>query len=147
MKFSWGHGIAVVLAVFLIGMITLVIISSSQELNLVTEDYYPKGIDYQQQIDKEVRNSHLEIGINITQDNNNVYLKFPQLDSMSLISGNILMFYPRSYRFDKQYDIKLNDSLGQIISKDSIMTGKCIIKIDWSVDGVDYYQEETLMLR
>lgn len=147
MKFTWGHGIAMVLVIFLIGMITLLIISSLQELNLVTEDYYPKGINYQQQIDKEVRNSHLEIGIKITQDNNNVYLKFPQLDSMSKPSGEILMFYPRSYRFDKQYDIKLNDSLGQIISKDSIMTGKCIIKIDWSVAGVYYYQEETLMLR
>jgi len=147
MKLTWGHGIVMVLAIFLIGMITLVIISSSQELNLVTEDYYPKGINYQQQIDKEARTSNLDIGIKFTQDNNNVYLQFPLLDSLSQASGKILMFYPRSYRFDKQYDIKLNDSLYQIISKDSIMTGKCIIKIDWSIDSVDYYQEETLMLR
>lgn len=147
MKLSWGHGIVIFLAIFLIGMITLVIISSSQELNLVSEDYYPKGINYQQQIDKEARTSNLDKGIVFSQDNENVYVKFPQLDSLTYPSGKILMFYPRSYRFDKEYDINLNDSLYQIISKDSIMTGKCIIKIDWSVDSVNYYQEETLMLR
>jgi hypothetical protein len=147
MKFTWGHGIFLLLAVFLIGMITLVVISSSQEINLVSEDYYPKGINYQQQIDKEARTTQLDKGIEFSQDESNVYLKFPNLDSLSSISGKVLMFYPRSYRFDKEYDIDLNDSLYQIISKDSIMTGKCIIKIDWSIDSVDYYQEETLMLR
>jgi hypothetical protein len=147
MKFTWGHGIFLLLAVFLIGMITLVVISVSQEINLVSEDYYPKGINYQQQIDKEARTTKLDKGIEFTQDESNVYLKFPNLDSLSSVSGKVLMFYPRSYRFDKEYEIDLNDSLYQILSKDSIMTGKCIIKIDWSIDSVDYYQEETLMLR
>lgn len=147
MKFTWGLGIVALLVVFLLGMITLVIISSSQELNLVSEDYYPKGINYQQQIDKEVRTLHLDKGIEFSQDNENVYLKFPHLDSSADPSGKILMFYPRSYHYDKHYNIEVNDSLFQIISKDSIMTGRCIIKIDWSIDKVDYYQEETLMLR
>ncbi len=147
MKFTWGHGILLLLIVFLVGMITLVIISSSQELNLVTEDYYPKEIRYQEHIDKEAANSNLEKGIEFSQTENDIYIKFPQLDSISKPYGKILLFYPRSYRFDKEYQIDINDSLYQIISKDSIMTGKCIIKIDWSQDSIDYYQEETLMLR
>ncbi len=147
MKFSWGHGILLLLAVFLIGMITLVVITSSQELNLVTEDYYPKGINYQQQIDKEARTAKLDKVIEFNQTANNIVLKFPNLDSITNVSGNIHLFYPRSYRFDKKYEINLNDSLYQIISKDSIMTGRCIIKISWTVDSIDYYQEKTLMLR
>jgi hypothetical protein len=147
MKFNWGMGIVLVLAVFLTGMITLVVISSSQELNLVTPDYYPKGIDYQTQIDKETRTNNLEKVIEFSQDNNSIYLSFPGIDSLEVASGKILLFYPRSYRFDKEYDISLNDTLTQIISKDSIMKGRCIIKVDWMVDSLDYYQEKELMLR
>ena len=147
MKLNWGFGIVIVLIVFLIGMITLVIISSSQELNLVTPDYYPKGIDYQTQIDKEARTSALDAGIKFSQDNDNIYLVFPGIDTLQKAEGKVLLFYPRSYRFDKKYIISLNDTLTQIISKDSIMTGRCVIKVDWTVDSVDYYQEKTLMLR
>ena len=147
MKFNWGIGIVLVLAVFLIGMLTLVFISSSQELNLVTPDYYPKGIDYQTQINKETRTNNLKKRILFSQDNNYIYITFPGIDSLEKASGKILLFYPRSYRFDKEYNISLNDSLTQIISKDSIMKGRCIIKVNWMVDSLDYYQENELMLK
>jgi len=147
MKFNWGTGIVLVLAIFLTGMITLVIISSSQELNLVTPDYYPKGIDYQTQIDKENRANGLEKGIKFSQSNNSIFLVFPGIDSLNQASGKILLFYPRSSKFDKEYEISLNDTLTHIISKDSIMKGRCIIKVDFMVDSLDYFQEKELMLR
>ncbi len=147
MKFNWGTGIVLVLIVFLAGIITLVVISSSQELNLVTPDYYPKGIAYQKHIDKEFRTSKLTSGIEFSQDENSIFITFPGIDSLNNAEGEILLFYPRSYRFDKKYDIILNDSLTHIISKDSLMKGRCIIKVDWTVDSIDYYQEKELMLR
>ena len=147
MKFNWGTGIVLVLAVFLTGMITLVIISSSQELNLVTPDYYPKGIDYQTQIDKENRANGLEKGISFFQNNNSIFIVFPGIDSLNQATGKILLFYPRSSKFDKEYEISLNDTLTHIISKDSIMKGRCIIKVDFMVDSLDYFQEKELMLR
>ena len=147
MKFNWGTGIVLVLGVFLTGMITLVIISSSQELNLVTPDYYPKGIDYQTHIDKEARTNMLDSKIIFSQDENIIYLVFPGIDSLDNAKGIVHLFYPRSYRFDKEFEILLNDSLTHIISKDSIMKGRCIIKVDWTVDSLDYYQEEELMLK
>lgn len=147
MKFDWGVGIVLVIVVFLIGMITLVIISSSQELNLVTPDYYPKGISYQEQIEKELRSNALEDQVFINQDDDFIYVYFPRLDSVNKPGGNVLLFYPRSNRFDKNYEVAVDDSLRMQISKDSIMTGRCRVKVDWNWDTTDYYYEQEVMLR
>ncbi len=147
MKFNWGVGIVLIIVAFLIGMITLVIISSSQELNLVTPDYYPKGISYQKQIEKELRSNALEDQVFIEQDDDFIYVYFPRLDSVNKPEGNVLLFYPRSNRFDKNYDVAVDDSLRMQISKDSIMTGRCRVKVDWNWDTTDYYYEQEIMLR
>ncbi len=151
MKFNWGTGIFIFLAFFVLSMIGLVILTAQYEVNLVTPDYYPKGITYQEQIDKELRTSELAKGLSVSQDKNTIIVEFPPMYGDKKfegnISGNILLFFPKSYRFDKNYTIKLNENLQHIISKDSITWGRCIIKVDWSVDSVDYYQEEEFMIK
>lgn len=146
MKFNWGTGIFITIVIFLIGMITLVVISSMQPLNLVTPDYYPKGIDYQQQINKIERTKQLAVGIQFTQDEKLIYLDFPAIDSINKPAGKVLVFFPRDNNLDREYNIEVNDSLIQTIPKERMVKGRCIIKIDWSFDGVDYYQEEDMML-
>ena len=52
-KWHWGTGILIAIILFIGLMITLVFLSSRQEFHLVEKDYYPKALEYQQQIDKE----------------------------------------------------------------------------------------------
>ncbi len=146
MKFNWGTGIFITIVIFLIGMITLVVISSMQPLNLVTPDYYPKGIDYQQQINKIEKTKELVEKIQLTQDDKFIYINFPAIDSINIPVGKILVFFPRDKNLDREFNIEVNNSLIQTISKEGMVKGRCIIKIDWSFDGVDYYQEEDMML-
>jgi len=146
MKFNWGTGIFITLVIFLIGMITLVIISSMQPLNLVTPDYYPKGIDYQQQINKIEKTKKLAVGIQFAQDEKLIYINFPAIDSINKPAGKVLVFFPRDNNLDREFNIEVNNSLIQTISKEGMVKGRCILKIDWSFDGVDYYQEEDMML-
>ena len=151
MKFGWGTGIFIFLIFFILSMLGLVYITFQSEVNLVTPDYYPKGINYQDQIDKEDRTANLSIGLKIEQDKNNLTLVFPSKygdkDFDGNIEGDILLFFPKSYRFDKQYNISLNSDLKQTISKDSITWGRCIIKVNWTADNLDYYQETEFMLK
>lgn len=146
MKFNWGTGIFLVIVVFVTGMLTLVFISSSQELNLVTPDYYPKGIDYQNHINKEKHTNELERGISFSQDKEFIYLSFPTLDSINSPKGKVLVFFPKSYRYDKEYDLQTNDSLYHRIAKADLTKGRCIIKINWSLNDIEYYQEESMNL-
>ncbi len=151
MKINWGTGIFLVLVVFVLSMAVLVIIANNHEVNLVTPDYYPKGISYQDQIEKEKRTNQLADGLSFTQDKESVSISFPEFYGDKKFSGDIkgkiLFFYPVSYRYDKNFKINLTDSLSQKITKDSIMKGRCIIKVDWTIDSLGYYQEQELRIK
>ena len=146
MKINWGTGIVIVIAIFVLGMLSLVLITSMHEVNLVTPDYYPKGIDYQNQMNKKQHTSQLQKGVEFSQDIKNITIKFPSIDSLSKPEGEIWLFFPKNYRMDHKYSITTDENNRQLISKDSLGRGRCTIKVDWSFDGVSYYQEETLML-
>jgi len=146
MKMNWGTGIFITIVVFLIGMISLVIISSMQPLNLVTPDYYPKAIDYQSQIDRLARTNNLEDKMVISQDANQLYLQFPKISESSKPQGTVLIFFPRDNHLDKEYLISVDDSLIQALNKSDFIKGRCIVKVQWEQDSLEYYYEEGLML-
>ena len=147
MKMNWGTGIFITLVIFLIGMMTLVIISSMQPLNLVSPDYYPKGIDYQKQINKISRVKALDKKIEFSQNDGNVYIEFPSLDSLNTIDGEILFFFPRDSNLDQAYKINVNEALIQVVSTEGMAKGRCIIKVDWSQNSIDYYLEQAIMIK
>lgn len=52
-KWNWGTGILIGIIAFMAFIIGLVYFSVQQNFDLVERDYYPKALEYQQQIDKE----------------------------------------------------------------------------------------------
>jgi len=145
MKMNWGTGIFITIVVFLIGMISLVIISSMQPLNLVMPDYYPKAIDYQSQIERIERTNALDEMMDISQDEINLIIQFPKMDSLTNAKGKILIFFPRDNNLDREFDIKLDSDLKQLIPKENMIKGRCVIKIKWIQGGLEYYSEEDLI--
>ena len=144
---NWGTGIFITIVVFLIGMISLVIISSMQPLNLVTPDYYPKAIDYQSQINRISRTNALEDKMEIIQDDEFIYIGFPMIDSVSIPKGTILVFFPRDNHLDREFEIDVNDSLFQMLPKEGLMPGRCVVKVNWTIDSLEYYIEQDLMIK
>ena len=59
MKFNWGYKIVLVYCVFVAGILYLVVQSSRQQMDLVTDDYYAQEIKYQEKIDQSKRASAL----------------------------------------------------------------------------------------
>lgn len=151
MKFNWGTGIFIFLVLFVLAMLGLVFITSLHEVNLVTQEYYPKGVKYQDQIDKEKHTSALEHKLEVTQNGDIINVVFPTIygndSSVNDIQGKIQLYFPISYRYDKEYKISVDANNTQAISTDSVMVGRCIFKVDWTANGVDYYQETELRIR
>jgi len=59
-KFNWGTGLVIAMAVMIGGMVTLVTIAVRQDYDLVEDNYYQKSVDYQQHIEKVKRTDALE---------------------------------------------------------------------------------------
>ena len=146
MKFSWGKGIFITYALFLVIILSVVVYLSSIDVNLVTEDYYEKELNHQDQIDKEARTSQLSEKLKITVTENLINLKFPSLFKPYEISGLVQFYRPSDSQQDFSVNIELSDSLEQTISTASIQKGYWRIKVDWSVEEKDYFNEKLVMV-
>jgi len=141
MKFHWGHAIFLVIIFFLAAMTWIIVFSFSQKVNLVTPEYYPKGVNYEDHINKVRNTTKLKNKITYKKENGKLTLLFPQEVLNDTISGSIQFYYITDFEKDQKFDIK-TDSLGkQEFTTSNFISGRYILKIDWMAGKNKYYQE------
>lgn len=112
---------------------------------MVEDNYYEKELAYEGRIEKIRNMSALGGEISISQDGDDLIIIFPDIIKGKKPEGTILFYRPSNQKMDYSLPVKLNDSAKQIVDAGKLVSGKYILKIDWSLDGKDYYQEETLI--
>lgn len=146
MKLSWNWGTKLVIAIVLwISFILIMVFRMVQvDVPLVEEDYYPKAVAYQDQIDKRTNAAELSESIRLTQDGQEVKIAFPSEIPFSEISGSIWIYRPAGDREDYHIPIEL-DSLGsQAFDLSGFAHGKYIFKVDFKDQHRSYYQEVSI---
>jgi hypothetical protein len=145
MKFNWGYKIVLVYCVFVAGILYLVVQSSRQQMDLVTDDYYAQEIKYQEKIDQSKRASALSEPVRFQLTEAGIEVNFPKEFDGKNIIGNALLYYPANEK--KDVSASINTTQGKIqISIPDKRSGMHILKINWEVEGVSYYFEETVFL-
>ena len=142
---SWGTKLAMFISVYVIGILIFVGFSLTQDINLISKDYYPQGIEYQKKIDK-IKNTHtLKEKVIVLQQRGTIQVQFPE-GMRSDISGSIIFFRPSDSDYDLRSDIKLNKTGSQIFKSEQFIKGRYAIQIDWKHKDEAYYQEEAIYL-
>jgi len=146
MKFNWGKGIAAVYLLFMIGVLTMVYIFMNQDVTLETENYYAKGVEYQNHIDKMKRTNELPEQININQSGGYIYFLFPKIFNKNEIKGSIFFYRPSNDKNDFTVAINLDSVQTQSVPTSSLQKGLWKIKIDWLAEDESYYNEKLIMV-
>ena len=142
---NWGHKIIIVFAVFVAGMIFLVYKSSTQNIELVTQDYYGKELVYQQKIDEAKRTAMLSDTVVIKLVAQEIMISFPKDFKAQQITGEATLYVPANEKKDIQKQFSVTD--GPVtIGVPGNYHGLTYIKINWSVDGVKYYYEHKIII-
>lgn len=144
-KFNWGTGLFLFYAAFVIFMLSLVVMSHQQKIELVTENYYSKGVDFQTQIEEQKNVATLTEKPTIKQlENGNIELKFPTAESERKVNGEIAFFRPSDKDLDFTLPIDLEQENKQLITK-KIEQGLWRIKLSWSENDKKFFQETVLV--
>ncbi len=147
MKLNWGFGIFVTILIFISGMLTLVYLSFQEKINLVYEDYYPKEIAYQKQIDRIKNVSELQEGIKIETSAEKIRIIFPAYFKDKPSKGHVLVYRPSDYELDKKSVLNLDSNLIQEIDAKGLQKGKYYVKIDWTSLDKEYYFESEVFIK
>jgi hypothetical protein len=140
-KIGWGTGIFITIVLFVTGMGFLVVMSSRQKLSMVEESYYPKGIEYQKQINKMELTKALAEQPSAEQIMAFVVVNFPKDFIGKPLSGTVHFYRPSDDDGDQTYIIKPNTNLKQSFPIGNLLHGRYIIKLDWKALGKCYYAE------
>lgn len=146
-KNFWPIGLTVFITAFLVLTVTFVIIVSSMDFDLVEDEYYQKGIDYQQTIDMRERSEKLPVKPEIKYENNRLLLTFP-VELLNVTEGGNIYFYRSSDRnLDMREALQLDSKGMQIFETSGIKPGNWQISLRWQMAGLPYILEENLYIQ
>jgi hypothetical protein len=145
MKFNWGHGIFIGIACCVTALLILVFNSTKETIDLVVEDYYPKELKFENDIEKIKNTKSLEKNISFSV-RDSIYVQFPDIDSNKLaFEGEIWFYRPSDKSLDIKSEIMLNDSLYMSFPLTKFSAGKYEIIVDWSCNDTEFLTKEILV--
>ena len=146
MKINWGPGLVIGMALF-IGFIMFMVITmmtdKAYDHDLVTEGYYEKDLQYQQEIDAETKMNRFSAAIKGQKTDKGWVLTFPPEIDASKIKGKVFLYRPSDERLDFSLPIVLSNSQ-LLIPDERLLGGRWNITVDWSYQGESYLYKEAI---
>ncbi len=156
-KFNWGWGIAIVYSCFVLTFLAFLAYTTTQKVDLVSEDYYNSELTYQSRMNAVNRGKNIEDIIKFNIENKNVTFNLP-FESKDIKNGSVKLYRPSNSKLDKSYDLKslIVNKSGIIDSNtisnninlnlDKFEKGMWKVQVEWSVVDSLYYFEKTVFL-
>lgn len=145
MKFHWGTGILIFLILFLLAAGFFIAFAMRQEISLVHDDYYERGVAHSAQIKVEERSAPYADALYTKQDEAWLQVGVEQSLITQMDSAQLLVYRPS----DKHLDINLpfDPSRGELmIPKDEMARGRYILELTWSFEGLKYEIKHTVVI-
>lgn len=143
---NWGYKILFLYLSFVAGMLYLVVQSTRQKIDLVSEDYYARTINFQDQINhtENASKGNLKVMIDYDKAGKKIGFTFPKREGQ-LPKGKITFFRPDNAALDFSIAIDAPASV-QEIPADELNRGLWRIQFNWELGGVPLYQEERIQI-
>lgn len=143
---NWGKKITLVYLGFVALIVTMVVISMRQKVDLVTPDYYAKELNYQTDINKMSNAKALKSSMKCSVINNTIEITFPEEHADQSISGLILAYKPSDNKSDREFQFNTNDGR-YVFSTENFMAGMYKIKVDWKAGDKEYQSESVIVIQ
>lgn len=125
----------------------MTVIFMTQDVSLVSDNYYEKSLSYQDEIDKQNRTISLDDRVMITYSGAEINISFPSEYLNKNISGEIYFYRPSNSHLDFKLPLDLNEEGNQLVSIAKLEKGFWRLKLNWEMDGNGYYSERAITIQ
>ena len=143
---NWGWKIAIVLGIYMTGILAVVWYAMSVEVNLVAEDYYQQELAYEEQILrlKNTKSLAVKPTFGLSPDKKYVVLAFPE--GLLPDDGKITLYRPSDFTQDRKFKLELDEANQQGFVAVSLLPGLWKAKLQWEREGISYFQEFVIVI-
>lgn len=139
MKLNWGASIVLAMLCF-IGFIMFFVVrmlSSANNQDLVTDNYYHKELLVQSEIDKVTNGANLVGEFKLEKIADGLLIYFPQSIEEQKVVGEVLMYRPSDKQKDFRFPIQLKNH-NLLIPTQFLSKGRWNVMIDFTIDDEAY---------
>ena len=139
---NWGKGIIIAMALF-IGFITFLVISLvSHTIDLESEDYYTREINYEQEITAMENGNKLKRKIEMISQKEFVVVQIPEKENLSKIQ--VIFIRPDNKKLHKSFLVSGTKSY--LIPKSELSKGTYNVEIRFENNSTTCLQKETIII-
>ncbi len=140
-RFHWGHGIFIFYTLFVLALLTALVASMKVDHTLVIDKYYEEDLKYQSHYDK-MQNSKNAHNLSVKYDKEAKKIIFDFSDH-SKVKGKIWFYRPSDK--SKDFIVPLDSNTFEY-DVANLLSGRWIVKIDWTQGGKSYYLEQDIYI-
>ena len=145
-RINWGTGIVIGIIAFVVISVSMTLIFMTQDVSLVSDNYYEKSLTYQDEIDKQNRTNLLDEQVKINFNGEIINVLFPVEYLSKNISGEIYFYRPSDSKLDFKIPLDLNEEGNQLILVKDFEKGFWRVKMNWTMNGNGYYNERAITI-
>lgn len=143
---NWGHGVAAAFILFAGYIIYLVVGCFSQNIDLVSENYYAEEVAYQSRI-QDIQNAKpFENQITVTREGESVIVQFPEGLSTLVNEGSVHFFRPSDETKDVMVNLKQLNEGKLSIPASEFEAGRYEVQIQWQIQDQGYFIKKNLFV-
>lgn len=146
MKFNWGTGIFLFLTMFILAALAFIIFAMKQDVNLVHEDYYQKGVDHTEKMNTDARSVAFYNDLKTTLSTDYLRVDLENASEIEIDSGKVQLYRPSDSKRDVNFKFDNLDN-GLKIPKKELISGRYILKIYWYSNGLEYEIEKPVNIQ
>ena len=144
----WPYSIIGVYLVFVSALGAYITFALSNDVELVSADYYQRELEYESQMDRIKRTQALgdRVRISSTDHGRTLLLTLPVKQGTKKPQGEIHFYSPLDADEDRRIPLDLNANGTQTLATHHLRKGLWRVKLSWAVDTNEFHHEQTLIL-
>lgn len=149
MRWNWGTGVVIAFVLFISFIMYFVVrtnTDSSLEHDLVTEEYYKKELQYQQQLSEEQRSVDEGMEVEIEVFPEGLRIEFPASIPAEEISGRIELYRPSDKNLDRQWPLENIHDQVYLLHRTLLAEGRWDVNVVWTWKGNTYRTRKAIHL-
>lgn len=143
---NWGYKIILVFAVFVTGIIYMVVSSFSKNIDLVATDYYEQELKYQTTIDATERANALSAKVICSVKNDTLFITFPAEMKNIKLNAEVWLYFIADKKKDIKKTIETLDGK-TFLALPAANKGLHDVKVNWVAAGNEFYYEQKIFLQ
>jgi hypothetical protein len=141
---NFGNWIVVSFVLFAAFIGTLVVVCLREDISLVSKDYYQEELVYEDQIQRLNNVAGLKEKPVIRVVDHMVQVEFSQFNTIE--HAELEIFCPSNASMDRKFLVKSSDQPVQFFQLDPLQKGMHRAKLQWEMDGKEFYLEEVIYI-